>query len=444
MELTYDIVTEGARFDSFKERIKQVCSTAKRIITNALNTIRTIVAKLMNKVFHTKTVMFNRNYYNEIMAIINKVQAMNITPLAKIKMYFNAARLDYDKLNKIQTEYANQLQDLADMSQNISKIVPAKTGPTITITEGYFNKMRMDFRKMQQAYANELQNTDIIYQIANDYLENYIKDNPDSMEKVNSISEVVGLITTVVSRNGRLNMLRATLLINLTNLLTKNIIKDEVPKDYTDAKYRNVKTPKNDAQTTNRTERNNPNIRLLTVNESLTNFIDYCDDMMITEESLTRAKKTYKNEINGLKENLHDVTNMPDNTKEEIATKLKEIKNQREDIKDLLRRLKSEKVDFVDRLISGAAHLTRAGIGAAGTVTAFSLNSSFAHFDSAYLRIWKDIAIILGATKLSDLVKKATTANKREFIETAMRDLRSKDRQLIQLESALNDKLKSL
>lgn len=316
MEVCYDIVTEGANFDSFKERLNRVFETAKRALKNALNAIRSIINKFLNKKFGTSVIEINRSYYNNMMNIINKIKSLDITPIAKLKIYISGATFNYDKLNQIYTDLANKLEDLKDLETNSKKIIPSNIGPTVVIKESHFTNMRNMFNAMQTQYAAEIQGNTAIH----DYVMSLFNSGKikDSNFGDHSLTEVVDMISTIVIRTSRINLMKATLLISLVDTLTRNRIKnDEYSSDYTNGKYKNIKPSKSN-NTPKHTVPAVPiaAVKYSTAKESLESFINYCDNMIIVEESISKAKKIYKSGRKELDKNYEYVMDLPDSTEE--------------------------------------------------------------------------------------------------------------------------------
>lgn len=60
------------------------------------------------------------------------------------------------------------------------------------------------------------------------------------------------------------------------------------------------------------------------------------------------------------------------------------------------------------------------------------------------IRVFKRLGIILGASVLDNIISKATVSNRQGFIIKVISELKTKDRELYNLETSLNIKLKAV
>ena len=433
MELSYDIATEGFDTASLKERIQKVFETAKRFLTNALNAIKSLVAKLMSKVFKKSTFEVNREYYNRIMKLMHEVEAIRVSSIDEMKLYINAGKFDYDKMYKIYQKLEDEITDLKDIGDQLSVIKPSSYGPTVTLVESNITKMRNNFAEMQSRYAEDIAKTAVVNKMIIAVVDKFCNGNVE-IKDGHTMTEMIDLINLITLKTAKFNMSRATILISLVNMLLRNRVSEEerVNNVYVDGKFREVKN--NDTNST----------AIYSIQESLTNFINFCDEYQITEESLVNANKIYKSRINGIVDNEFDILNYPDSTPAEIEAKLKAISNQREDIKALIKDIRSEKVGVIDRLISGASIILRCSLSIVNIIVGKELGADISHKDITFVRLWKRLGILLGTKCANELLKNATVSKRTEFIQSLIRNLTKRNRELLKMETELNAKLNSL
>ena len=442
MELCYDIATEGFNIANIKEKVKTAFGKIKRIFQKIIDVIKNVINKLLSKINRSKKYKINRDYYNNIMHIIHKVESFDVSYTKKIKAYVGAATFDCNKVDSIYADIISKMQELKDLEVNASKVKPSMSGPIAEISENHFNEMKEKFQNMYYMYMNDIQNINAIYNTAMSLLSKSNSLN-DKVKDEYTISQLIESILTVSTRNARLNLMKANLLISLTNMISTHFINegDEYNTDYENAHYKNVKNNTPNSKSSNNSDKGG--YSLMTV-ESVNMLIDFCDNYQITNESLISAKRTVKKEMKYIKNNDVDISTMPDRTKEQINDKLKAIRNQRDDIKDLISRIKSEKADVVDRMISVAAHVVNAGLKITSLFFSTDLSAKIVRYNDSIYNVWKDLGIILGTNLAASLVKQATIKNKKEFIDSTIYELRKRDRLLIKMETTLNNKLNSL
>lgn len=386
--------------DSLKARVDKFENMLKEFIQK----INSFITKKLAKLFKQDTIMVAQRFYNNVMNLIHEIESIAPNPIQKFKLDATLFTGNQEYVRKVYDELEYQYTQLNARAKNISELKPEKGDKIIVIRTDKLKKMQNEFitiRNNSMAYIKLLQQGAITISQKTDI-------------PLNNVTPAISSLCRAAS----LTMFKGSTLVSLIDKLLRSGYhsKEEMEKDE-HAKTRAYAT------------------------ESM---IEFCDRMMITEESM-RSKEINqisKDSSKDVEDYDKEIFGMPESNEKEIKEKLKKIKEIRDLIGDYIDKLKDMKPDAFDRLIGAIGRIGNIAL-TAGTVYYSTRNTMTKNLGvktkSSYA---KSFIAILGLRILNNATfKKACVSNKKKARDILIQELKTKDKRYAALEKGLKTRL---
>lgn len=385
---------------SLKARVDRFITMVKEFIQK----IGSIITKKLSKIFKTDTIMVSQRYYNTAMNLIREIENIAPNPIEKFKLDTTLFTGNQEYAEKVYEELNHQYDNLNERVKNLPVVQPEEGDKIIVI--------RTDkLRKMIKQYTVMVDNS-------KKYLVMLNQSSAILSKKLDVPVEEVAPAISSLCKAASLTILKGNSLLVLTNNLLRSGYRSE----------EEMKLSEHDK----------------THQFAVESMLYFCDEMMITEESLRRKdiRQSSKSATNDIDKYNKEIIEMPESTGEEIENKLEKIKEIRDIVGDTIDSLKGMTPDALDKFINAIAKIGNVAV-TAGTMYFSARNSITNLLGVTPKSVHKKTMVILCATKLmkNATFKKAYISNKNKAREMFIQELTKVDNKYKVLEDTLKTKL---
>lgn len=339
------------------DNIKKTTDKIIRNIKNGIQLILNWISTKFMKILNIESVVVNRNYYNELMSLINKILKIDVLDINRALMNINAILNNENNVKKYSDKLNEKIKDLDDIAEQVLKINPSPNGTMLRISTSKLKSLKSELINLQKT------SQDKVYQISK--LCN-ISDDPENLNYTKTQIVLIG-------RLAAFDLRRSQLCVSLINKLMSNCNLDNSVKD---------------------------------------NWNGSFDKFFIADEAFKDAKVIFKKGMNDVKKLANDFEKMPENTSSDCIEKISKCKELINITFDACQELRSIKPGNLDKFISGITFIVGSVIDESADsnirYSAYGLKPQSPNVSSGI----HTIGAMIGVKYLARLVRKGTISER--------------------------------